>query len=169
LRQYRLGECHSRWCSGLGTAIPGVTAIHDAALYAGGLEMTEQTTIQMSQGLEILRPRSDQAYPIPCEEWILLKTKISRMTAEPWFFHTVGSVLIGAAASTWIAILVGTFSAPAQHDALVIAWAVVATTTLAGVLCLFFAHEQRKADRERASDVVAQMVLIEKRYERALS
>lgn len=128
--------------------------------------MSDQTTIQMSQGLEILPPRSGQAYPIPCDEWLALKGKIARISSEPWFFHTLGSVLIGAAASTFITILIGTFSAPAQRDSLVVAWAVVATTAIAGSLCLWFAHQQRSADRERATDVVSQMALIEKRYER---
>lgn len=126
--------------------------------------MTDQVVIQMSQGLEILPPRSGQAYPIPCDEWALLKRKISRMTSEPWMFHTLGSVLIGAAATTFISIILGSFPPQAQHDALVIAWAVVATTTLAGVLCLYFAHQQRETARERAGDVVAQMDLIEQRY-----
>ena len=128
--------------------------------------MTEQVAIQMSQGLEILPPRSGQAYPIPCDEWALLKQKIARIAHEPWFFHTLGSVLIGASASTFISILLGTFDAPALHNSLVIAWAVVATTVIAGFLCLFFAHQQRQDSRDRAGDVVAQMDLIEKRYER---
>ena len=127
--------------------------------------MSDQGTFQVSQGLEVLRPRSGKAYPIPCEEWMHLKTKISKLSSEPWFFHTVGSLLLGAALTTYVSILLGTFSLPAQQRTLDIAWSVVAATTISGLFCLLFAHKERGAQRERASEVVAQMDLIEKRYE----
>jgi hypothetical protein len=94
-----------------------------------------------------------------------LKTKISKLSSEPWFFHTVGSLLLGAALTTYVSILLGTFSLPAQQRTLDIAWSVVAATTISGLFCLLFAHKERGAQRERASEVVAQMDLIEKRYE----
>jgi RNAse (barnase) inhibitor barstar len=128
--------------------------------------MTDQTNIQLSQGLIVLPPKSDQAYPIPCEEWVLLKSKMSRHTSEPWFFHTIGSILLGAALSTLIAILTGTFHLPDQQRALDIAWSVLATTVLSGLMCLLFAHKERGVHREQAREVVALMDLIEKRYER---
>lgn len=127
--------------------------------------MSEQGSFQMSHGLEVLKPRSDQAYPIPCEEWTILKRKISQLSSEPWFFHTMGSLLLGAAASTLISVMLGSYSS----TALVIAWAVVATTGLAGLLCLLFANKERSVQRERASDILAQMDIIEKRYERSSS
>lgn len=127
--------------------------------------MSEQNGFQLSQGLTILQPRSGQAYPIPCEEWKLIKERISKFSTEPWFFHTLGSVLIGAALSTFITILIGTFSDPNQSSAKIIAWGVVATTAISGFLCLFFAQQERASKREQASDVVSQMALIEQRYE----
>ena len=129
--------------------------------------MSEQVSIQMSQGMEILPPRSGQAYPIPCNEWVLLKTKISRVAHEPWLFHTIGSVLFGAAASALISVLLTNFDTPALQTIRVIGWASTIAATISGILCLIFADLQRKAARERASDVVAQMELIEKRFERA--
>ena len=128
--------------------------------------MTENVAIQMSQGFEILPPRAGQAYPIPCDEWASLKERLSRSAFEPWFYHTIGSVFIGVAASTFISILLGVYESPAQHSYLPTAWAVVATSSIVGFLCLIFAHQQRLAARERAGDVIAQMDLIEKRYER---
>lgn len=129
--------------------------------------MTDQDAFQISQGLDVLRPRSGQAYPIPCDEWAVLKSKISKLTSEPWFFHTAGALLLGAAISTLTSILLGMFSSPEQQRALYISWGLVATTTLSGLLCLLFAHKERAAQRERATDVVAQMDLIEKRFERS--
>jgi len=127
--------------------------------------MTEQGKFQVSQGFEVLNPRSGNAYPIPCEEWKALKSKISKLTSEPWFFHTVGSLLLGVALSSLVTILIGTFSSPEQLRALYVSWGVVATTAISGLLCIYFAQKQRAAQRERATDVVAQMELIEKRYE----
>ena len=129
--------------------------------------MSEQISIQMSQGLEILPPRSGQAYPIPCDEWALLKGKISRAAHEPWLFHTIGSVLFGVAGSALISILLTNFDTPALQTLRIVALASMIVATICGLLCLVFAHLQRKAKRELASDVVAQMELIEKRFERA--
>lgn len=128
--------------------------------------MNDEVPYQLSQGLDVLRPKSGEAYPIPCEEWTMLKGKIGKLTSEPWFFHSLGFLLLGASVSTFVAIILGTFQLPAQQRALDIAWSVVAVTTICGLACLYFANKERGVHRERASDVVAQMDLIEKRYER---
>lgn len=119
----------------------------------------------MSHGLEVLRPKSDKAFPIPCDEWSMLKGKIKKITSEPWLFHTLGSLLLGASVSTFLAILLNTFRLPEQQRTLDISWAVFAITFICGTICLFFANGVRSVHRERATDVVAQMELIEKRYE----
>jgi hypothetical protein len=127
--------------------------------------MTDQGTFQISQGLEVLRPRSGRAYPIPCNEWEALKSRISKLTSEPWFFQMAGSLFLGSAITVFIAIFLDTYSCPEQQRALYTAWGVVAATTLSGSLCLLFAHRERGAQRERATDVVAQMDLIEERFD----
>lgn len=128
---------------------------------------TDDSPYQMSQGLEVLRPRSGKAYPIPCEEWELLKQKIGRATTEPWFFHTLGSILLGAGLSAFIPIVTNSFVLPAQNYALGVTWVVAVSASVCGVVCLLFAQKEKAVHRERASDVVAQMQLIEHRYERA--
>lgn len=124
------------------------------------------SNLKLSQGLEILRPKSDKAFPIPCNEWDVLKDKIGAITTEPWFFHTSGSTLIGAALATLISIWTGAVSATSDKNALVIAWAVTLVCALVGVVCLLFAHTERKAHRTKAGDVITQMTLIEQRFER---
>ena len=42
----------------------------------------------------------------------------------------------------------------------------MAATGVCGVLCLYFAHKERGVERTRARDIVTQMELIERRYER---
>ncbi|MHB1570445.1 MAG: hypothetical protein ACYCUI_15795 [Vulcanimicrobiaceae bacterium] len=128
--------------------------------------MNNEVPYQLSQGLDVLRPKSGEAYPIPCEEWTMLKGKIGKLTSEPWFFQSLGFLLLGVAVSTFVAIILDTFQLPAQQLALDIAWSVVAVTAICGLACLYFANKERGVHRERASDVVAQMDLIEKRYER---
>ena len=131
--------------------------------------MSDDGPYQMAQGLDVLRPKSGPAYPIPCDEWTTLKSKINKLTSEPWLFHSLGFLLLGAAISTFVTILLGTFQLPAQQRALDIACAVIAVTFICGLACLYFANKERAVHRERASDVVAQMDLIEKRYERSPS
>ena len=122
----------------------------------------ETGTIKMSQGLDVLQPRSGEAYPIPCEEWEFLKSKIRLMSDSPWFYQTVGSALIGAAISTALALLFATLSEKQQ----IIAWAAVVVTAVCGSLALLFAQQQKKVRQVQASDVLIQMEIIEKRYER---
>ncbi|MBA0014168.1 MAG: hypothetical protein H0Z53_00885 [Nitrosospira sp.] len=124
------------------------------------------TNLKLSQGLEVLRPKADKAFPIPCNEWDVLKGKINDLTTEPWFFHSTGTTLIGAALATLIAIWTGAVTTTADKNTIVIAWAITAVCLMVGVVSLFFAHAERKAHKSKASDVLTQMKLIEQRFER---
>lgn len=123
------------------------------------------SNLKLSQGLEVLRPRADKALPIPCNEWDVLKEKIDALTTEPWFFHTSGSTLIGAALATLISIWTGAVASTPEKN-IIIAWAVTAVCALVGIACLLFARAERKAHKTRAADVSIQMELIEQRFER---
>jgi undecaprenyl pyrophosphate phosphatase UppP len=124
------------------------------------------SNLKLSQGLEVLRPKADQALPIPCNEWDVLKNKITELTTEPWFFHTVGSILIGASLATIISIITGAVSTTTIKEALIIAWAVTIVCALVGGACLLFANSERKSHKAKASDILTQMNLIEQRFER---
>ena len=126
--------------------------------------MSEPDSFELSQGLNVLRPRSGNAYPIPCNEWKLLKEKIEKLKSEPWLFHTIGSILIGSSISTLIAIIVGSYSKPEQEKAFITAIAVVLVSGISGILCLFFANEMRKNHKENAKNIISQMDLIEARF-----
>ncbi len=131
--------------------------------------MSDDRAYHVSQGLDVLRPKSGPAFPVPCGEWDSLKMQLGRLTREPWFFHTIGSILVGATLSTGIAILLGTFDHEAQAKARIVAWAVVVVTGVCGTLSLLFAHKERDVSQQRASDIVRQMELIEKRFEREVA
>ncbi len=128
--------------------------------------MNQDGGFHMSQGLDVLQPKSGPAYPIPCGDWDALKEQIKRISHEPWFFHTLGSILLGASLATFITIILGTIDSAQHEKAHIIAWAIVAVTGLSGALCMFFAHKERGIKRQRGSDLVTQMELIEQRFER---
>lgn len=128
--------------------------------------MTDGAPITMSQGYEVLPPKPGQAYPIPCQEWDFLKQKVGALSDRPWLLHTLGSILLGAALSTLITILIGAISTTTYANAVVIAWAVTAVSAVCGAVCLFFADQQNRIQRVQASDVVTQMDLVEQRFDR---
>lgn len=125
------------------------------------------SNIKISQGFEILPPKSGAAYPISCDEWQYLKEKISAIANHYPVFDTIGWLLIGAALSILIQKITG--PAPPSNDAkmAVVARDWIIGLSVCGILCLWFAWRERKAVRVKANDVVAQMNLIEKRFEPA--
>ncbi len=127
--------------------------------------MSDTGSFQIAQGYNVIPPRSGAAYPIPCSEWDRLKSQISAIKTSFDWYHTIGSILIGAAISTLISILCGAFPSPASapHPK-IIAWAVVAVTGISGGACLYFAHECKIISSKLAREVVAQMELIESRF-----
>jgi hypothetical protein len=125
------------------------------------------TPIKVSQGIEVLRPKTDQAYPVPCNEWDVLRTQIEELTTDPWLFQNAGALLLGAAVATIISIWTGAVTpSAATPNAVVIAWAVSAVCGLTGGASVYFAHKERSVHRSKASMVVTQMKLIEQRFER---
>ena len=103
---------------------------------------------------------------MPCNEWDVLKTQLEVLTTEPWLFHTVSSLLLGAALATIISIWTGAISTAIVPNANVIAWAVVAVCTFTGLATLYFAHKEREVHRAKAQTVLTHMRLIEERFER---
>lgn len=128
--------------------------------------MSAGTPVTMSQGFEVLAPQSGKAYPIPCNEWDVLKSNIRELTFEPQLFHTAGVTLLGAGLSTLITIWTGAISTTLKN-AEVIAWSVVAVCLVCGAACCLLALRERKLHRNRAGEVVTQMTLIEQRFERS--
>jgi hypothetical protein len=129
--------------------------------------MTKQTALSISHGYIVIPPQPSDAYPIPCTDWNYLKDKVRGISTEVVMFHTLGSVLFGAGVSTLVSILLGNFpntSPGVPSTTQIIAWAVVAVTIICGILCWIFSDRERKQQKTRARDVVAQMDVIEARY-----
>jgi hypothetical protein len=130
--------------------------------------MTETGAFRISQGLDVLPPKSGNAYPIPCDEWQFLKNKLRQVSTTPWGYQSAASLLGGVGIGTFVTILTGALPSGPQSQARVIAWAVVIVSILCGLACLFFAKEQRKMRSVHVSDVITQMELIERRFEVAV-
>lgn len=129
--------------------------------------MNNTTPLKLSQGFEVLRPKSHKAFPVPCNEWDVLRSQIEELTTEPWLFHTAGSLLLGAALATVTSIWIGGVNpSSATPNAVVIAWAVTAVCGITGFACVYFAHKERGVHRAKASTVATQMKLIEERFDR---
>jgi len=123
------------------------------------------STLQVSQGYEILAPRSGKAYPVPCEEWKFLKGKLVAVSSPPWVLPALSFVLLGAALATLIAILIGGVSAGPTGHGIIVAWAATLTTGICGAVCLAVAQKQQSVERSQVSEVVRQMELIENRFD----
>ena len=128
--------------------------------------MSSNGNLRLSQDYEVLRPKNGKVIPVPCSEWDVLKQRIQSLTAEPWIFHTAGSILVGAALATVISVWTGAVSTESKSNSVVVAWAVASTCGVTGLACMYFAVKERDVHRSKANDVVTQMDLIEQRFER---
>jgi hypothetical protein len=125
-------------------------------------------SFQISQGYEIINPSPGKAYPILCKEWDYLKEKIGQIKDGINIYHTVGTLLIGASLTTIIGIFTGRFSSTQSQEiptSLIVAWAIFAVTIICGTISICFAHEKRKVNEIKASDIIKQMAIIEQRYQ----
>lgn len=130
--------------------------------------MQSDPSFKMSQDFEIVPPQKKRAYPILIEEWEHLKEKIKNICDNANVYHTIGSALFGVAGSALVAAL--TLEFPKNQNGstpmpIIISWFIFVASLVCGALSLFFGREQRKVQSSTATEVVAQMELIEKRYE----
>ncbi len=112
--------------------------------------------IKYSQDFELLMPQKQKSYPIPVNEWSVLKRKINNISENANFWHTSGSILIGVAIPSFITALTG-FNE-------LIYWGAFAVTAIAGGLCFYFGVEQRNVQNEKKEDVIEYMGVIEERF-----
>jgi hypothetical protein len=130
--------------------------------------MSSDPSFKMSQDYELIAPQKKRAYPILVEEWNHLKSKISSITDDANFYHTIGSVLLGIAGSALVAAL--TLNLPQNTQGgmampLILAWFIFISAFICGGLSLLFGGKQRDIQNSSTQDVIQQMNLIEKRYE----
>jgi hypothetical protein len=120
----------------------------------------------VSQGLEVVPPRSGRALAIPQHDWEFLKNKLSKLSDEPWFFMNLGWTMTGAGLATLIALLSGV-PPESELEHRHIAMVCCVSLLLIGCLCLLFAKMQRKDKKNSVAEVCEYMDLVESRYETA--
>ena len=121
----------------------------------------------LSQDLTVLSPSATDAYPIPCEEWSYLRSKIQTISHAINIYHTIASLLVGAALTMLITIITGAVPATSNGSPrIVICWAVFAVLLICGTVTACFAREHSKVKKVSTQDVLAQMDVIEMRYSR---
>jgi dolichyl-phosphate-mannose--protein O-mannosyl transferase len=125
---------------------------------------------QVTQKFELISHEPGKAYPISVKEWVYLKEQIARIEERANVWHTIGSILLGAAGSALLNALTATFPAPSVGSSFsipeVINWAFFFTTGICGALSFCFGRSHSKFQKELAQDVVKQMALIEGRFQK---
>jgi hypothetical protein len=120
---------------------------------------------KFSQDLEIIPPQKQLSYPISTSEWNIIKKKIGEVKDNSNLWHTLGSILIGAAISTLIAALINDFK---TEKLLWTCWAAFCVTVLVGALSFYFGREQRKIQNKSKEDVIDYMTIIEERFQNSI-
>jgi hypothetical protein len=123
--------------------------------------------LQLSQGYEVLPPKSGKAYPVLCDEWCFLKAKLNNAKWQPWILQSTSFLFFGVSLTSLVSILFGSVSPGHPGNGITLAWAVFASSGAIGLACICLAFKQRKIQRSQVSEVVKQMELIEKRYEQS--
>lgn len=128
--------------------------------------MSDETpNVKISQGYEVLTPKQDRSYPIPCTEWDFLKNQIDKTSATPWLLQNIGSVFLGASLATLSAILIGAVPSASGTGLLSLAWVIFVACLFVGLVCYVCAHRESGIRRSHSIDVVKQMEMIELRFE----
>lgn len=125
---------------------------------------------QVTQKFQLMDHETGKAYPIPVKEWDLLKQQIACIKERANVWHTVGSVLLGAALTAVLNGMVGTFPPPPTGSRISIAevinWAFFAVTFISSVLSFCFGRSHLNLQRRSAEGIVNQMHLIEGRFQK---
>ena len=117
----------------------------------------QKPPFEISREYEVVVPEKEKAYPVTVSEWERIKTKVKRLSGDYNLFHTIGSVSFGFSASAFIgAITIG--------NNYQICWTFFWVTFIAGVLSLYFGHQQRKIKSVFKDDILEDMEFIEKRF-----
>lgn len=112
-------------------------------------------------------PKHSDAYPIPCDEWRLLREEIEKLDDPTDWYHTFGAALVSACLAALIA-LVTVIEADSGAGGLtmeaVTVMFIAGLTGIVGWVCLLFSRKRCKLMKVTAAGVLSKMNLIEKRY-----
>ena len=119
--------------------------------------------IKFSQDFEIIPPQKQRSYPISITEWGLIKKKISAVKDNANFWHTTGSILIGATVITLITSL--TLIGDTNKIPLIIWVSATILTGGIGGFAFYFGNQQKETQNKSKEDVIDFMTTIEDRFQ----
>ena len=130
--------------------------------------MNKDTSFIVSENIVFKPPKPRPGYPIAIDDWEYLKNKINLISNKPGVIcQSIGAIFWGATITTFLRICINDFPKTMNESmppGLKICWIIVLTTFLLGCTFIFLAHEQRKTNTAKTSDVLEHMKLIEKRH-----
>ena len=100
----------------------------------------KSSSFTITHDLKVMTPRETQAYLVSIPEWEFLKERISKIGGMGSFYHTIGSVFLGASLSGVVAGISTELCSPeiATCTRDIVVWAFSFVTGISGLLSLHF-------------------------------
>ncbi len=124
------------------------------------------SSFSVSHNYQVKTPTETRAYLVSIPEWDFLKERISKVGGVGSFYHTIGSILLGASLSAVVAAI-ATDLCPTpgvQCTKDIVVWAFAATTGFSGLLSLHFGKAQENIKTVYLTEVLGEMEAIESKY-----
>jgi len=117
----------------------------------------------IQQDLSVQEPEDTKCKAIPLSDWKHLVNKIRKISSPKLTWHTIGSIMLGAGLTEFLALLT---TSQASHEVITFLWIYASVLTVAGILSLIIASKERKqinVDRDIALEEVER---IEQKFEK---
>lgn len=122
----------------------------------------KEPKLTMSQQYNIAPLEEEPAAPIAKSDWKRLKKRVENIRPSISFFNNMGYTLIGIAATALLSALL--IPKGEQQSTNAICWAIFGGALFSGLLCIGFAHIQRKDVLATRDDAIDEMTDIEKKH-----
>jgi hypothetical protein len=121
-----------------------------------------ESPFMMRQGYEVLRPQTEEAYPILRHEWDSIKGKLKLISWSINIYMEIGILLLGAALSVFITILIGAIQTDITSQT--IAWGCLIISLVVGLSLVTIGYLKENIKRTEVKDIITQMETIESRF-----
>lgn len=120
----------------------------------------------ISHSYVVIPPGEEDAHIVPASDWEHIKKKTSKISTRSSVFHTIGSVLLGTAASAGLALLTlpPVLASETRGDTYTVLVAVFLTALTCGGLSLGLSHARKNDAQHGTAEVVEEMERLEERW-----
>jgi hypothetical protein len=110
---------------------------------------------EISQKYQIIQMPKEPAYPIAESDWKHIRDMVEKIKYKSSIFSNVGSLLMGAAITSFFNILFFSIELSKENlDKYILMWAIFGASLMGGALCLIFAHLQTKQTSTSKDEVI---------------